>query len=138
MGTVRERSPGTWELVVSGGRDASTGRYRRVIRTVRTTSKREAKAALAQLEVQVRAGQVGPSDLTMAELFDLWLDHLEAKGRSEHTLYGYRRYIRRDLLPALFGLVPERVGKRVVMKAAVFKKIRGFSFSRSVLTCQTN
>ena len=112
MGTVRERSPGTWELVVSAGRDASTGRYRRVIRTVRTTSKREAKAALAQLEVQVRAGQVGPSDITMAELFDLWLDHLEAKGRSKHTLYGYRRYIRRDLVPALGSI---RLSKLTVL-----------------------
>ncbi|MCP3855258.1 MAG: hypothetical protein GY698_11070, partial [Actinomycetia bacterium] len=62
MGTMRQRSPGKWELTVSAGRDASTGKYRRVIRTVQTTSKREAKAALAKLETEVRAGQVGPDD----------------------------------------------------------------------------
>ena len=112
MGTLRERSPGTWELTVAAGRDASTGQYRRVIRTMRTTSKRDAKAALAQLEVEVRAGQVGPSDITMAELFELWLEHLQAKGRSENTLYGYRRYIKRDLLPALGSI---RLSKLTVL-----------------------
>ena len=52
MGTMRERTPGTWELVVSAGVDPATGRYRRVIRTIRTirtTSKREAKAAAGRI-----------------------------------------------------------------------------------------
>ena len=59
MGTMRERSPGSWELTVSAGVDPTTGRYSRVIRTVRATSKREAKAALRQLEVEVASGLVG-------------------------------------------------------------------------------
>ena len=59
MGTMRERSPGSWELTVSAGVDPSTGRYARVIRTVRTSTKREAKAALRRLEVEVASGQVG-------------------------------------------------------------------------------
>ncbi len=59
MGTMRQRSPGKWELEVSAGRDACTGKHRRVIRTVQTTSKREAKAALAALETEVRAGSSG-------------------------------------------------------------------------------
>ena len=46
MGTMRERSPGSWELTVSAGVDPSTGRYARVIRTVQASTKREAKAAL--------------------------------------------------------------------------------------------
>jgi integrase len=101
VGTIRQRGPNAWELTVSMGRDAATGRYRRVIRTVYTSSKREAKAALAALEVEVRSGKVGPTDITLAELFERWLEHLRAKGRSEHTLYGYQRYVRRHLLPAL-------------------------------------
>lgn len=56
MGTMRERTPGTWELVVSAGLDPTTGRYRREIRRIKTTSKREAKAALAELETAVAAG----------------------------------------------------------------------------------
>ncbi len=101
MGTMRQRSPGKWELTVSTGRDASTGKYRRVIRTVQTTSKREAKAALAALETEVRAGRVGPDDVTIAELMERWLEHLEAKGRSANTLYGYRRYSEREIIPVL-------------------------------------
>jgi hypothetical protein len=52
MGTMRERSPGSWELTVSAGVDPSTGRYGRVIRTVRASTKRAAKAALRDLEVE--------------------------------------------------------------------------------------
>ncbi len=37
MGTMRERTPGTWELVVSAGLDPADGRCRRVIRRIKTT-----------------------------------------------------------------------------------------------------
>ena len=98
---MRQRSNGTWELTVAAGRDASTGTYRRVIRTVRASTKRDAKAALSELEVEVRSGRVGPDDVTLEELLDQWMEHLSVKGRSKNTLYGYRRYIERDLVPAL-------------------------------------
>ena len=104
MGTMRERSPGTWELAVSAGWDPGTAGYRRVIRTVRTTSRREAKTALARLEVEVASGRVGPSDPTVAELLERWMEHLERLGRSDSTLYNYRRYINRELRPTIGGL----------------------------------
>jgi Phage integrase, N-terminal SAM-like domain len=98
MGTMRERSPGSWELTVSAGLVSSTGRYSRVIRTVRTGSKREAKAALPRLEVDVASGLEDP---LMAELLDRWLAHLEDLGGSPSTLYGYRKYLPRELIPAI-------------------------------------
>ena len=101
MGTMRERSPGTWELTVSTGWDPALGRYGRVIRTVRTSSRREVKKALARLEVEVAGGQLGPSDPTVAQLLSRWMDHLERLGRSESTLYGYGNYINRELVPAI-------------------------------------
>ncbi len=101
MGSMRQRSPGTWELTVSAGRDPGTGKYRRVIRTIEAATKRDAKAALSQLEVEARSGRVGPEDISLAQLLDRWMEHLRAKGRSENTLYGYGRYIERDLNPAL-------------------------------------
>jgi site-specific recombinase XerC len=79
----------------------NTGRYSRVIRTVRTGSKREAKAALRRLEVEVAIGLVGLEDPLMAELLERWLAHLEDLGRSPSTLYGYRKYVYRGLLPAI-------------------------------------
>ena len=70
MGTMRERSSGTWELTVATGRDPATGKYGRVVRTVQANGKREAKAALARLEVEVRAGHVVAEDPTFNELLD--------------------------------------------------------------------
>ena len=93
---MRERAPGTWELIVSTGRDSSTGSYRRVIRTVKGLTKREAKAALAELEVSVAKGQIGADDPTFAVLLERWMDHLAGLGRADTTLYNYRKYIDRD------------------------------------------
>lgn len=101
MGTMRERAQGTWELSVAAGRDPDTGAYRRVIRTVKGVSKREAKAALAELEVAVAAGRVGADDPTLAELLERWMEHLAGLGRSDSTLYNYRKYIDREIVPAL-------------------------------------
>jgi len=101
MGTMRERVPGTWELIVSAGIDPATGRYRRVIRTVKSTSKREVKAALAELEVAVAAGKVSPDDPPLAELLERWLEHITSLGRADTTLYHYRQYIDREIGPAL-------------------------------------
>jgi integrase len=68
---------------------------------VRTSSRREVKAALARLEVEVAGGHVGTSDPTVAQLLSRWTDHLARLGRSDSTLYGYRGYINRVLVPAI-------------------------------------
>ena len=101
MGTMRERTPGTWELVVSSGLDPVTGRYRRVIRTIKSTSKREVKAALAELETAVAAGRISHDDPTLAELLERWMEHLAGLGRADTTLYHYRKYIDREIVPVL-------------------------------------
>ena len=101
MGTMRERSPGKWELVVSAGINPATGRYHRVVRTVATKSKREAKAALATLEAAVAAGNVSFDDPTLTSLLDRWMDHITSLGRADTTLYHYRQYIDREIVPVL-------------------------------------
>jgi integrase len=101
MGTMRERSPGRWELVVSAGRDPATGKYRRVVRTFASTSRREAKAALAKLETEVAAGKVSFDDPTLADLLNRWMDHITSVGRAPTTLYHYRQYINREIVPVL-------------------------------------
>jgi len=97
MGRIRERAPGTRELIVSAGRDPSTGSDRRVIRTVKGLTKREAKAVLAELEVSVANGQIGADDPTFAVLLERWMDHLAGLGRADTTLYNYRKYIDREM-----------------------------------------
>ncbi len=101
MGTMRERSPGKWELVVSAGVNPATGRYHRVVRTVATTSKREAKAALATLEAAVAAGNVSFDDPTLSSLLERWMEHITSLGRADTTLYNYRQYIDREIVPVL-------------------------------------
>jgi integrase len=98
---MRERSAGKWELVVSAGRDPLTGKYRRVVRTFATTSRREAKAALAKLETEVAAGMVSFDDPTLADLLDRWLEHITSVGRAPTTLYHYRQYVDREIVPVL-------------------------------------
>ncbi len=112
MGTMRQRSTGNWELIVSTGRNPGTGRYGRVIRTVRTTSKREARAALSRLEVEVASGKVGIDDPTLAELFELWMAHLRTLGRSHATLYNYQRYNNREIIPVLGGMRLSKITAR--------------------------
>jgi integrase len=157
MGTMRERSPGSWELTVSAGVDPSTGRYARVIRTVRASSKREARAALRHLEVEVASGLVGLEDPTLAELLERWLAHLEDLGRSPSTLYGYRRYVDRELVPVIGsvrlskltaghldrlysslrrrGLAPATIRQvHAVMRAALHQALRWGLVSRNVVS----
>ena len=74
--------------------------YGRVIRTIRTTRKREAKAALAQLEVEAKAGLVVAADLVLREFLERWVAHIRGLGRSAATLYNYEGFIERNINPA--------------------------------------
>ena len=102
MGTLRERSDGKWELVVSTGLDPRTGKYGRVIRNVPASGKREAKALLVALEAEAQNGLVTSADPTFSDLLDRWMEHIAGRGRSEATLYNYQRYIDREIKP-VFG-----------------------------------
>ncbi len=109
MGTMGERPPGSWELTVSAGLDPATGRYRRVIRKIRTTSKRDATAALAALETSVANGQVSFDDPTLANLLDRWIEHITGPGRSATTLYHYCQYVDREIVPVLGAIRRSRL-----------------------------
>ena len=122
MGTMRERSPGSWELTVSAGLDPGTGHYRRVIRHIKTKSKREAKAALVELESAVAKGCVSFDDPTVSDLLDRWLEHIAGLGRSATTLYHYRQYVDREIVPVLGGI---RLSKLSTLEIdALYTKLR--------------
>ena len=80
---------------------SSDGSLWRVIRTIKATSKREVKAALAELEAAVAAGKVSLDDMTFAELLERWMEHIAGLGRADTTLYHYRQYIEREIAPVL-------------------------------------
>ncbi len=98
-GSLRQRRPGTWELIVSLGRDPLDGKYRQVSRCF-DGNKREAQRALAELVTEVAAGHRSGADATVADLLAQWLDHA-ADELSPTTLRTYRQIVRRRLNPAI-------------------------------------
>jgi integrase len=98
-GSLRERRPGTWELVVSLGRDPLDGRYRQLSRTFDGT-KREAQRALAELVTEVSAGRESGANATVGDLLTQWLD-LAAAQLSPTTLRTYQQIVRTRLGPAI-------------------------------------
>jgi len=107
---------------VAAGLDPASGRYRRVIRRVKSTSKREVKAALAELEAAVANGRVSFDDPTVSDLLDRWLEHITGLGRSATTLYHYRQYVDREINPVLGSI---RLSKLSTLEIdALYTKLR--------------
>lgn len=111
-GSMRERSPGFWQLRVFEGADPLTGKKRYRTQYVRG-GKRAAQKQLAHLVTEVDSGVVAPSAKTVAVVLDEWLNHIEHLGRSPSTLYGYRRLVAQ--LPDGFKSLPlKKVTPKVV------------------------
>ena len=104
-GSMRERTPGYWQLRVFEGTDPLTGKKRYRTQSFRG-GKRAAQKQLAHLVTEVDAGVVAPSAKTVSGLFDEWLAHIEHLGRSPSTLYGYHRLFLQ--LPDGFKALPLR------------------------------
>jgi len=98
-GTMRERSPGHWQLRVYLGRDPASGRKRQVQRTFSGT-RREAEKALAALVTEIGQGHIDNSHATFGELLDAWVEHITPM-RHPKTVHEARRSIETRLRPAL-------------------------------------
>jgi len=98
-GSLRQRGPGAWELRVSAGRNASTGRYQQRTNTFRGTEK-QARKALAAFVAKVESGSDRGSDATVADLMAAWLEFAADKV-SLNTLQGYRSKARHRIVPDL-------------------------------------
>ncbi len=89
-GSLRERSPGVWQVGVSLGRDPATHRYRYAAATVRG-AKRDAQRAAAGLVSEADHGRIPLTKETFGNLLTRWLDHIEARGRAPKTMVENRR-----------------------------------------------
>ena len=98
-GTMRERSPGHWQLRAYVGRDPDSGQKRQVQRTFSGT-KREAEKALAALVTDVGQGHIDNSHATFGELLDAWVEHITPM-RHPKTVHEARRSIETRIRPAL-------------------------------------
>ena len=98
-GSLRERRPGVWELIVSTGRDPLSGRYLQTSRTF-AGSKRQAQRALAELVTDIATGRGSGATATVTMLLEQWLDHTSGD-LSPTTLRTYRQIVRTRLIPAV-------------------------------------
>ena len=98
-GTMRERSPGTWQLRAYVGSDPVTGKPRQVTRTFKGGQRAAAKA-LAALVTEVEAGRFNRTTATVSQLLDKWLEAGEWSQRPR-TLYENRSKIDGRIRPTL-------------------------------------
>jgi integrase len=99
-GSLREKSPGVWEIRVALGRDPLTGSYRSVSRTIHG-GKRKAQEEIARIVSSAANGKFQGTRANVRYLTEHWLEHLERLGRSPKTLEGYRSLIKNGIDPAL-------------------------------------
>lgn len=104
-GHIRQRSKGSWSIVIDVGRDPETGKRRQQWHTVHGT-KREAEAKLRELLQSLETGSyVKPTKLTVGEWLEQWLESHVAVHCSPRTGEGYQSIVRRHLIRAL-GAIP--------------------------------
>ncbi len=112
-GSIRQRSPGAWEITLSLGYDAAGRRTRRSV-TVRGT-KAEAQRRLRELLSTVDHGIPVPNDrILIRDWLDRWLDEVVDPNLRASTAERYRRIIERHLKPrtghvTLGALAPKHV-----------------------------
>jgi integrase len=102
-GHIRQRTPGSWELRYSLGRDPASGK-RRVVTTTVQGKRRDAEKELRRLLRTLDTGEhVDPSRMTLRQWLTTWL----ATVREEITPKSHERYaeiVENFLVPALGNL----------------------------------
>lgn len=104
-GSIRQRSKGSWSIVIDVGRDPQTGKRRQEWQTVKGT-KGEAQRALREMLNSVEGGgYVKPSRITVGEWLKEWLNGYVELNCSARTKASYEMIIRRHIIPEL-GMIP--------------------------------
>jgi integrase len=99
-GTMRERSPGHWQLRAFAGADPVTGKPRQIARSF-TGTKTAAGKALAQLVSDVEGGKYTGTTATVGQLLDRWLEVTGGDRQRPRTAYENRRKIDARIRPKL-------------------------------------
>ncbi len=102
-GSKREIKKGVWELRVSTGKDAVTGKYGQVSKRFHGSA-RDADTALRDL-IEKQAPRTDGVGATFGQLLDQWLEECERLDLSPTTLRSYRAEVKKTIRPRL-GKVP--------------------------------
>lgn len=104
-GFIKQRSEGSWSIVIYLGKDPTSGRKKQKWVTFRG-NKKQAQAELTRLVHELNTGfYVEPGKLTTAEYLEKWLADFAKPNVSGKTYERYEEIVRRHLIPAL-GAVP--------------------------------
>ncbi len=102
-GQFLRRSAKSWEFIIDLGRDPY-GKRRQKSHTVRG-NREDAQRRLTDLLGQIDNSEyIEPHKLTVAQFLEQWLEHIEPRVRAK-TFYRYREICRRQLVPAIGGLL---------------------------------
>ena len=104
-GHLKQRSAGSWSIILEMGRDPETGKRHQRWVTFRGT-KRKAQEELDRLKAEaINGGFVEPHRLTVSDYLDRWSAEYAASRVSGTTFQRYRSIITEHLKPA-FGSLP--------------------------------
>jgi integrase len=100
-GHIRQRSKGSWTIIVDAGRDPATGKRKQRWCTIRG-AKRDAERTLREMLTALEKGTyVQPNRLTLGEWLIQWQEGYVAMNTTPRTQESYRSIIHRHLIPAL-------------------------------------
>ena len=107
QGHIRKRGQGSWGVVISLGKDPTTGKYRQLTRSIRGR-KRDAEALLRQLLLEQELGiDQSPEKLSVGDFLTKWLASMRPS-LAPKTYNRYADIVRVHLQPTL-GAIP--IGK---------------------------
>jgi integrase len=108
-GSLRQRSPGSWELKFESSSDPATSKRKTVYRTVRGT-KREAQAKLVELQSEAaRGGLVDFTRETLGQFMSRWMRDWATHNASPKTRERWGQLIDNQITPRLGGASLQRI-----------------------------
>ncbi len=114
-GSIRERSPGNWAIILEQ-RDAATGKRKRKWHSFKGT-KRQAQVECAQLISAMKGGTyIEPDKTTLATFLDKWVDHIKAHV-SPRSHERYADLARKNLVPLLGGVTLNKLRPAQIAEA---------------------
>ena len=100
-GHIKQRSRGSWSVVIDVGKDPETGKRRQHWHTIKG-AKRDAQKALNEMLVSLEKDvYIKPNKLTLGEWLSEWLNGYAAMNTTQRTQESYYSIVHCHLLPAL-------------------------------------
>ena len=103
-GTIRQRSPGSWELQIFLGRDSNGKRLRKTetVRGKKADADRRLREILADLDCGITLSN---RTYNLEEWLNQWMSDVVSPNRRQKTLDRYNGIIRLHIVPYLGGVV---------------------------------